>query len=292
MTFGAQKLRIGLTNDDGIHAEGLLSLARELISRGHTIRISAPAKNQSAMSHSLSIYRPVRVEKIQLPGELFRGVVSFCVHGTPADSAKIFSSEISRDWKPDIVVSGVNCGYNVGHPVVSSGTVSAAREANYCGFPAIAFSTNHSATDRQYAEVAQIAVDLVEKALVQQLPKLSIINVNLPVIERAQFKGFRLTRQGNACYVEEFRIKKNVNENIENQMDLQKHPQEDPVSESWWFVLEGHLVEGEDESIDTDYGAVKAGYGSVTPMGTFFHNEEQASLVQSARTAFNGLLLN
>jgi len=283
------KLQIGLTNDDGIHAEGLLSLARELVSRGHSVRIAAPASNQSAMSHSLTIYRAVKVEKIQLPGEHFREVVSLCVHGTPADSAKVFTCEVNSGWKPDIVISGINSGVNVGLPCVTSGTLSAAREANFCGIPAIAFSTEHSPTNSHYAPVAKLAADLIEKGIAQKLPPLSILNVNIPNVEKKEFKGFRLTRQGHATYNEEYKIKDKVDENLENQMDHQKHPPQDPVNQIWWLSLEGSLIEGENESIDTDFGAVNAGYGSVTPMGPFFQTQEHPTLIQFVQTAFDGL---
>lgn len=123
---------IALTNDDGIHAVGLRAIYRALLEAGHDIRVIAPMTEQSAMGHAITIISPLRVKKIE--EDSFTG---FGIYGTPTDCVKLGISEL-LDSKPDIVVSGINAGANVGPDILYSGTVAAATEAAHLGFPALA----------------------------------------------------------------------------------------------------------------------------------------------------------
>ncbi len=231
----AQSLKqILLTNDDGIHSAGLLALAKTLSLVGQVTAV-APDRERSASSQSLSFHRPVRYEEIA-PGQ-------FSVDGTPTDCVLIALHHI-LPAQPDLVVSGINRGWNLGHDIAYSGTIAAAMEAAYHGLPAFAVSSSSGDTTN-LEQAADFALALTNKMLNEPLPSGVILNVNLPDGEICEV---RLTRQGS----------RNVRTLIvENK---------DPRGRKYFWFDQELPADGFEEGPDVDYMAVKAGYVSITPL--------------------------
>lgn len=166
-------MRILLTNDDGIDAPGLAALHRAIASLGQ-VHVIAPAKVQSATSHAVTFHRPISVEK--------RGL-GHAVHGRPADCVKLGVHALI-DGPIDLVISGMNAGANVGINVLYSGTVGAAREANFNGIPAIAVSLHIGAWDHDHWDrAAQHARRAIDKVLAGPMDGDTVINLNVPVLD-------------------------------------------------------------------------------------------------------------
>jgi 5'-nucleotidase len=234
-------LNILLTNDDGIYAPGLAALYRELQNLGE-VTVVAPESEQSAVGHSISLITPLRVKEVSING----GVEGWAVSGTPADCVKIAIAEL-LPAPPELVVSGINAGPNVGINVLYSGTVSAATEAAILGVRGVAFSLNSYDINADFTTGARLARDLL--AQFQDCScwqNGTCLNVNLPALPRDQVKGVRITRQDTGPLVEHF----------ERRVDPRKHV--------YYWLAEIHARQEPD--LDTDYGALAQGYVTVTPI--------------------------
>jgi 5'-nucleotidase len=234
-------LTILLTNDDGIYAPGLAALYRELQSLGEVI-VVAPESEQSAVGHSISLITPLRVKEVSING----GVEGWAVNGTPADCVKIAVAELLPAL-PDLVVSGINSGPNVGINVLYSGTVSAATEASILGVRGVAFSLNSYDKTADFASAASLARNLLEQ--LRAWPRWTngvCLNVNLPDLPPDRVKGIRVTRQDTGPLVEHF----------ERRVDPRKHVY-------YWLA---EINERQELDVDTDYGALSQGYVTVTPI--------------------------
>ena len=165
-------MRIMISNDDGIFAPGIAALVKAFNDAGHEIIVCAPDGQRSAASHSLSIGRPVTVRKAQLDG----AVEAYAIGGTPADCVKLGLTILVS--KCDAVVSGINCGYNVGTDILYSGTVAAAMEGAICGLPALAVSQPYARKD--YEQAAALAVTVFEKMMEEKPAPYTIWNLNYP----------------------------------------------------------------------------------------------------------------
>ncbi|MEW6218284.1 MAG: 5'/3'-nucleotidase SurE [Thermodesulfobacteriota bacterium] len=181
-------MQILITNDDGIHAPGLVALWTALAPR-HQVRVVAPDSEQSAVGHAISLHTPLRVRR--LPGDA--GDPWLAVSGTPADCVKIAVAEL-LERPPDLVVSGVNRGPNVGINLLYSGTVSAATEAGILGIPALAVSLD-TYEDVDFSLAAQVAARLVDWGGWRAGPGPAILNVNVPALPREAIRGLRWARQ-------------------------------------------------------------------------------------------------
>lgn len=174
--------QILITNDDGVRAPGLAALARAAQRLGE-VTIVAPDREQSGASHALTIRQPVRIERV--------AERVFAVEGTPTDCVNLaFFKVLERS--PDLVLSGINAGYNLGEDVTYSGTVAGALEARILGVPSVAVSTSYQARPEQMDQAARIAVDIAKLVLERGLPMDAFLNVNVPPAAR----GHRVTRQG------------------------------------------------------------------------------------------------
>ena len=233
----APRFRILLTNDDGVHAPGILALAQALQSIGE-ITIVAPATNQSGKGHSITIEDPIYVETLTLPGNL----PATAVAGTPATTVKVALGALLQ-LKPDLVVSGINRGWNVGSVTYVSGTVGAAREAALTGVPAVAASLSSEETN--YGPAAQIVRQVVDMVRKTGLERGAFLNVNIPAGGATAIKGIQLTRQSALSGVERF--------------DEQRSPGGRRYFWSVWNEPTGD-VEG------TDVWALEHGYAAVTPL--------------------------
>jgi 5'-nucleotidase len=180
-------MRILLTNDDGIYAPGLEALYKHLAVR-HSVVVIAPDREQSAVGHGITLNKPLRAHHVSI-NNVFQG---YAVSGTPADCIKMGVLEI-LDSKPDMVISGINPGANVGININYSGTVAAAKEASLYGMPAIAVSI-HSREDQFYDQAAIFIGQLAENVLAKGLPFGTFLNVNIPNRPLKEVAGIRICR--------------------------------------------------------------------------------------------------
>jgi 5'-nucleotidase len=224
--------RILVTNDDGIYSEGIRKLAGALRAIGEVI-IVAPDREQSAASHALTLYRPLRLLKIEDD--------EFIVDGTPTDCVNLAVLSLLKGKRPDIVVSGINFGPNLGDDVTYSGTISAAFEGALLNIPSIAFSSlvgEHFTFDR----AAAFAAEMTRVFLQEKRDPGIILNVNFPV----EFTGVKVTRLGKRIYSEGV---------IERR---------DPRGRKYYWIGgdEPTWLPGE----NTDFEAVQQGFISITPL--------------------------
>jgi len=236
-------MHILVTNDDGVQALGLLAMAQELRRLGK-VTVFAPDRNWSASGHVKTMDRPLRAREVTLAD----GTTALATDGAPSDSVALALLGVVKE-KIDLVVSGINPHENIGHDVTYSGTVTAAMEAVIGGVPGIAISLNspeeyHGVLD--YEPAARVARRVAEKVMAEGLPEGVLLNVNVPYLKEDELKGFIITRQGLRVYRDE--------------LDARKDPRGKPY---YWIGGEfpiGILEEG------TDYGAIMAGYVSITPL--------------------------
>jgi 5'-nucleotidase len=236
-------MRILLTNDDGVNAPGLKVL--ETIARNFSddIWVVAPTEEQSGSGHSLTLTVPVRLRKL--------GERRFCVTGTPTDAVMMGLAEIMKDMRPDLILSGVNRGANLGEDVTYSGTVSAAMEGALAGIPSIALSQSyarHGMGDDVPFGAAEIWAERVLRPLISTpMAPRTLINVNFPALPPDEVRGVRIVRQGLRDYG---RLK------ITRRTDPRGYGY-------YWFGL-GPMIETPGHM--TDLEAIADGYVSVTPL--------------------------
>ena len=232
-------MKVLLTNDDGYGARGLRALYSEITKIAGTI-IIAPEKESSASGHAITVFDPIRVEEIYDNGN----AIGYAVAGTPADCVKLGLTVILKE-KPDIVISGVNLGPNVGTNIIYSGTVSAATEGTMLGIPSMAVSLD-SFTDPDFTFAARFAARLAEIVVTRGLPEGTLLNVNVPAVKEEEIKGIKITRQGVSKFKEIF------------------HKRIDPRNRTYYW-LDGEFVESDFEP-DIDIVALKNGMISITPI--------------------------
>ncbi|GAB4380413.1 MAG: 5'/3'-nucleotidase SurE [Calditrichia bacterium] len=186
-----------VTNDDGIHAPGILALVQAMKQLGE-VAVVAPDSERSAAGHAITISDPLRVWEYERNGDFF----GYSVNGTPADCVKIGVKAI-LNTTPDLVASGINQGPNTAINVMYSGTVSAATEGTLMGIPSIAFSLA-SFRKSEFTFAAEFAQYLGKLVLQRGLPEGTLLNVNIPALDKSEIKGVKITRQGRGRYEEIF----------------------------------------------------------------------------------------
>ena len=224
--------RILLTNDDGVFSEGLRLLARSLREIAEVV-VVAPDREQSATGHSLTLHRPLRMQQLE------ESVYS--VDGTPTDCVNLAVLWLLKERPPDLVVSGINFGLNMGDDVTYSGTVSATFEGTLLGIPSLAFS-QEVAEGFSFEPGVEVARHFVEVLAGETLPEDLLLNVNIPA---GDIRGVRLTRLGTRVY------KQAVVEKV------------DPRGRNYFWIA-GTPEWQEEEG--TDHAAVSTGHVSVTPL--------------------------
>ncbi|MEE8575168.1 MAG: 5'/3'-nucleotidase SurE [Thermodesulfobacteriota bacterium] len=227
------KKTILISNDDGIRSEGILVLAGELSALG-TVYIVAPDRERSAASHSLTLHRPLRVEEI--------GERMYSVDGTPTDCVTLAIGGI-LPVKPDIVVSGINKGENLGEDTLYSGTVSAAMEGTIFDIPSMAVSLV-ARENFDFTEAARFSRVLAERILAGGLPPDTLLNVNVPAIK--DIKGHKVTSLGKRSYTGDI-IEKT-----------------DPRGKKYYWL--GGDMERWEGGEDSDFHVVHDGFISITPL--------------------------
>jgi len=224
--------RILITNDDGIQAQGLKAAEASLAAVGEVL-VVAPEREMSATSQAISIHFPLRVRVLDER--------HYAVSGTPADSVILALHQLLKA-RPDLVVSGINQGANLGENVIYSGTVAGALEATLHGVPAIAMSLA-SRQNQDFSAAAAFAAQLAAKVLAEGLPSGVMLNVNVP---RGEVHGVRITRQSR-------KITQNV-----------IHEKKDPRGRPYYWQDE--TVAWDNVEPDSDYAAIRAHEISITPL--------------------------
>lgn len=248
--------RILLSNDDGIDAPGIGILEKVAALFADEVWIVAPATDKSGVSNSVSLREPVRVEA--------RGARRFAVHGTPADCVAVAVRHLMKASPPDLLLSGINNGSNIGFETVLSGTVGAAITGVLLGIPAIALSQDRLPDEPPEWHTAQDQCQPVLAALFEAgLPAEACLNVNFPNVPKGEVKGIRVTQQG-----------------IGKVKGMSVTPTTDPHGEDYFWLRVEHGVTDLPEA--SEVSAVAAGFISVTPL-TWERTSQQAWSDLSAR---------
>jgi 5'-nucleotidase len=225
-----------ISNDDGISAPGIQVLSERMKLLGE-VTIVAPDQNRSGASNSLTLDSPVRLRKT--------AERTWSVSGTPTDCIHIaLTGLLEKD--PDMVVSGINAGANLGDDVIYSGTVAAAMEGRFLGLPAIAVSLVFSDQPRNYATAAEAVASVVERLRLDPLPADTILNINVPDLPWREIKGYEVTRLGHRHRADP--VVKTT----------------DPRGVPMYWI--GPAGPGQDAGPGTDFDAVRRGYISITPI--------------------------
>lgn len=190
-------MKILLTNDDGIQAAGLRALVNAL-SGAHDVAVVAPDRERSAVGHAITLHQPLRAT----PVTIHNGYQGNAVNGTPADCVKLALAEL-LDQRPDVVISGINPGANVGINMSYSGTVAAAREACMNGICAIAVSVQ-GYDHHQFDTAAGFVAEVVPQMPGMDIPKGTFLNINVPNLPRHRVQGVRISRQSIDPYMDKY----------------------------------------------------------------------------------------
>lgn len=239
------KKRILITNDDGFESEGLHVLARAM-SEIANVTIVAPTTEKSACGHSLTLTRPLRF--VQIEDDFFK-----LDDGTPSDCVYLaLNALFNEKSKPDLVVSGINIGANLGEDITYSGTASAAMEAVLQGIPAIAFSQvyKNGTNGLDYSLAYEVAKEIAKKVLDGDFPlkERRFLNVNIPPIKKSEFKGYKVVKAGKRLYG--------------NEANVYKNPR---GQEYHWIGLPSYRWQS-NSSKDCDLSAINDDFVSITPV--------------------------
>lgn len=231
-------MRVLLSNDDGVNAPGIRALFKSIAPLHETVMI-APSEERSTTGHSLSLDKPLRLERLE---DNIYGCTGF-----PGDCVLIGLGHVLKDKRPDVVVSGINRGANLGQDLYYSGTVAAAREAVFHNVPAIAVSLvfNQVNEAHHYESASQFIEWCLQEKLHLSCPPMTVININVPNLKLHEIKGCKLTEVGFRRYSEEI------------------HARIDTRAREYYWVA--GIYEGFDENPKSDCQAVHDGFIAITP---------------------------
>jgi 5'-nucleotidase len=232
------KARILVTNDDGINAPGLKILEKVARSLSNDVWVVAPELEQSGTGHSLTLRRPLQVRQI--------AARRFAVEGTPTDGVLLAVNRLIPGRQPDIVLSGINRGANLGEDVTYSGTIAAAMEATLLEIPAIALSQLRSGQMVHWHTAETHAADVIKRLVKVDWPRGVLMNVNFPAVTANQVKGLRAVRQGRRI------------------SSIEVVPATDPSGRPYLWI--GDFTNDESAGKDTDLEATRHGAIAVTPL--------------------------
>ncbi|WP_204104221.1 MULTISPECIES: 5'/3'-nucleotidase SurE [Spirulina sp. CCY15215] len=245
-------LNLLIGNDDGIFAPGVRILADTLAKAGHHVTVVCPDRERSATGHGLTLHQPIRaypVESLYHPS-----VTAWSCSGTPADCIKLALYALVEE-RPDLVLSGINQGANLGTDILYSGTVSAAMEGIMEDIPSIAFSLASFTTQKVFPTAANFARELLTKLGENPLPEATLLNVNIPPVTEAEVAGVLITRQGIRRYIEQF------------------EKRTDPRGKTYYWLAGEVVTEIEQPEhlhlpshVPTDVQAIGKNYISITPL--------------------------
>lgn len=233
-------MKILLTNDDGIYSEGIQILKKQLDNIAE-VTVIAPDRERSTIGHALTLRKPLRIREVKIDGNFW----GFSLDGTPADCVIVGLLEIMKDEKPDLIVSGINQGPNLGDDIFYSGTVSAAVEGAMKNIPSLAISIA-GFENFKFESAALFTKKIVTNLMKNDLPSNLVLNINFPNIDYKEIKGVEITRHGKRVYQDE--LKKIY----------------DPKGKVYYW-LGGKLPEGKIKP-DTDFEAIYNNKVSITPL--------------------------
>lgn len=237
-----------LTNDDGIRAPGLRALYAALREAGHTVHVIAPMRQQSGVGHSLTVFEPLRAQRIHEPD--FEGIG---LYGTPTDCVKLALASL-LDQRPDLVISGINAGPNVGPDILYSGTVGAATEATHEELPSLAVSCDVATPEDDVSEQARHAVRLAERIDWSRLAPRRVVNLNYPRGPLSSARGIKICAQTTAVWVNGYEERR------------------DPRGEPYWWL--GGEIPPHTINAGSDKDMLNRGYITLTPLRFEFTDEE------------------
>lgn len=244
-------MKLLISNDDGVFAQGIRSLANGLAAVGHEVTVVCPDRERSATGHGLTLHHPIRAEQVE---NIFEpSITAWACSGTPADSVKVGLFGI-LDSPPDLVLAGINHGPNVATDILYSGTVSAAMEGLIQGIPSIAFSLG-SYSSREFQGTVEFAQQLIQTLEKNPLPEPLLLNINVPAVPSSEINGVMITRQGIRRYVDI----------LEKRLD--------PRGKTYYW-LAGELMEdvellnapSEGDKLITDVHALRQHFITITPL--------------------------
>jgi len=247
-------MNILLTNDDGIHAPGLFALYKALKS-DYDVEIVAPEAEMSAVGHAITLASPLRVRAVQKSGSFF----GYAVSGTPADCVKIAVQELLKR-RPDVIISGINVGANVGVNILYSGTVSAATEGAFLGVRSAAISLA-SGENPDFLFAARFSKEIIRFIVESGLKEGTALNVNIPACPADKIAGVYITRQGTSKFEERFERRNDPRGNV-----------------YYWLSGEKFIENGNPEN---DSMALKENKITITPLHYDLTCEEELTRLKS-----------
>lgn len=256
-----------LTNDDGVYADGLQVLREEFErTTAHEVYVVAPERERSASGHAITLHKPLHVNPVIVPGSR---VPMWSVNGTPADCTKVGVMALVGK-RPDLVISGVNRGSNLGTDILYSGTVSAAIEGTVLGVPSLSVSLR-TFDDAEYSFAARFTVGLAEHLLAAPLAGQVLLNVNIPALEPEKFAGVAITSLGVRRYKDVF------------------HQRTDPRGKTYYWLA--GVIDDDDNDPGTDIHAVRNNMISITPLHLDLTNYSLMPVFQTWVEGLQQLLL-
>jgi len=257
------KKLILLTNDDGIESSGIAALQKIFKDDvNFETKIIAPEHERSAVGHAITVFDPIWVRKEYRNEEFF----GWCVNGTPSDCVKLYFELLGR--KPDLLISGINRGANMGENIIYSGPVSAATEGICNGIPSMAFSID-SFIETDYSFAAKFALQMAYEFFDKKLPfEKTLLNINIPNISEQDIKGIRITKQSETKFKDFF------------------EKRTDPRGRDYYW-MDGEFFEF-NKCDDDDYCAVKEGYVSITPIHYDMTDYDKIDMIKKWGLKING----
>ncbi len=234
------KIKILVTNDDGIDSPGIKALSQAMAKLGDVI-VVAPDRQQSAVGHTLTVARPLRVTKVMRNGSLF----GYAIDGSPSDCVKIAIHRLLPD-KPDLVVSGINHGRNTAINILYSGTVAAATEGMLAGIPSIAISLASHDLSQDTSVAAEYAYLIAKKFVNSNLTPNFLLNVNVPSVPKEHILGIKVAKHSSSYWEDTYEMR------------------EDPFGRKYYWFAGEYCTP--DDRLDTDDVALESGYVTITPV--------------------------
>jgi 5'-nucleotidase len=249
-------LKILISNDDGIHANGIQTLAARLAEE-HEVYVVAPDRERSAMGHALTLHKPIRLEEVDLS---FPVAKAYAISGTPSDCVKLALNAL-LDVEIDVLVSGINHGPNLGSDVIYSGTVSAALEGAIHGIPSIAVSlVNGAEKMADFSHSAEFIASFLPVAMEVGIPAKSVLNINIPAISRHHFAGVKIAELGTRLYSNTYERRVDPRGGV-------------------YYWLAGEVIESH-EINDTDVDAIRNNMVAISPVHYNLTNYNALTLLQ------------
>lgn len=259
-------IKVLVSNDDGIHANGIRALVERLAMQ-YEVYVVAPDRERSATGHALTLHKPLRVDEVDMGLNV---AAAYAVTGTPSDCIKIALNAV-LDVRPDVIVSGINHGPNLGADVLYSGTVSAALEGAINGLPSLAVSlVNGYDKNADFRHGAEFIANFIPEAVKVGLPPKSILNINIPAVGLSHMAGTKMTSLGIRMYTDTF--EKRV----------------DPRNQVYYW-LAGEIIDDSDESPESDVVALRNNLISISPVSMDMTNWR---FLESHRQAFDSTVIS